>query len=355
MRHRQSGLRVWITVPLAILLVLFGFGHSIADETKTEIYVANTNPEFVIDSPTNPANSYTVEVLLKGGQAGELVVEFVDYVWGPQGRVTVPGGSSPNSLQNAIYLEKTNLTYVPDGSDQVFALKFFPLESIEPRLYSGGLRIGFRPVADESGFASSALGVTKNLVVTPFGGATSIGSKELQPARLLQSYVSAIQRSSFIDSLLPDIPGIINFGPVEVKSKVENPGEYPVFVKVQWEFLNDNVLLAKQELPALLIGGGLAFERKVQTVFVDPITDRSINVLPDFGLIQLRTTVMSELTGVTVDSKQETTTFLILMWKEPLTISLLLFILYRSLRRARKSTKELASPENQDSSEPDHV
>lgn len=111
-----------------------------AAESKTEIYVANTNPEFVVGDPGNPSNSYTVEILLQGGQSGKIVVDFVDYVSGPQGRTTLPGGASPNSLKNAIYLATEQVDYIPNGTSQVFELKFLPLASMEPKLYSGGLR-----------------------------------------------------------------------------------------------------------------------------------------------------------------------------------------------------------------------
>lgn len=320
---------------LTLILVMFIAAPSSAEESKTEIFVANTNPEFVIDHPENPANSYTVEVLLQGGQPGEVIVEFLDYVSGPQGRVTLPGGSTPGSLQNAIFLEGGRKKYVPNGKSQIFELRFLPLDSIESRLYSGGLRIGFQALGDDSGISTSTLGVTKNLVVTPYGGASILGSDQLLPARFVSNKLTPLQRSSFIDSLIPDIPGVINFGPVEVNTTIENPGEFPVFSQIRWEFSQGEELLASQEVPAKLMAGGVTFERKVQTVFVDPTTKRSINVLPNFGLIQMETTVTSELTGVTLDNQVSTDTFLLLMWKEPLVMGIIFVGLYRGLRRSR--------------------
>lgn len=310
-----------------------------AAESKTEIYVANTNPEFVVGDPGNPSNSYTVEILLQGGQSGKIVVDFVDYVSGPQGRTTLPGGASPNSLKNAIYLATEQVDYIPNGTSQVFELKFLPLASMEPKLYSGGLRIGFQAAGEDSGFSNSTVGVTKNLVVTPYGGAANLDSEKLQPVRISKIRISPLKRSSFIDSLLPDIPNVVNFGPAEVLTVIENSGEYPLFASVNWEFLSGDETLARQELPARLMAGGITFERRVQTLFVDPVTNRSFNVLPDFGLVTLRTTVTSQLTGVTVDTQVNTQTFLIMMWKEPLFVIAVLLILYSFLRNKKRQNE----------------
>ncbi len=342
--RRQLAIAATIFVA-ALLFVLVIASGTYADESKTQIFVANTNPEFVVGNPDNPANSYTVEVLVEGGQPGALFVEFVDYVTGPQGRMTLPGGSSPNSLQNAIYLATRNTQYFPSGESQIFALKFLPFENLEPRLYSGGMRIGFRPDSGESGFSASTLGVVKNLVVTPFGGASVLGKDQLRAANLVTSHISPLERSSFIDSLIPDIPGVINHGPVQILSVIENPGEYPLFASVRWEIRSNEELLAVQEMPSKMIGGGLSLERKIQTVFVDPTTGRSINVIPNLGLIDLRTLVTSELTGVTLETEIRTQTFVVFMWKEPTVFVILILLTGFMARSYYKKRKGIQSPE----------
>lgn len=335
--------RSWVWIA-AVALLPIGFGNTaLAAESKTEIYVANTNPEFVVGDPENPSNSYTVEVLLQGGQSGTIVVDFIDYVSGPQGRATLPGGSSPSSLENAIYLASEQIDYIPNGTSQVFELKFLPRASIQPRLYSGGLRIGFQVASEDSGFSNATVGVTKNLVVTPYGGAASLDAEKLQPIRISQSRISPLGRSSFIDSLLPDIPNVINFGPAEVLTVIENPGEYPMFASIKWEFLSGQETLARQELPARIMAGGIEFERRVQTLFVDPVTNRSFNVLPNLGFVTLRTTITSQLTGVTVDTQVSSQTFLVLMWKEPVFALITLLILFRLLRRKKRMHQNEAS------------
>jgi hypothetical protein len=319
-----------------------------ADEETNQLYVQNTNPEFVVDDPGNPGNTYTIEALVSGEQSGTIFVEFVDYFSGENSRQQLPGGSLPNSLQGALELRPADLSYEPNGKSQLFALKFSPKESIENRIYSGGIRVGFAPASEGSGFASSTVGVITNLIVTPFGGANSLSEDEIKPANFTSVEISPLERSSFIDRLLPDIPNVVNYGPVEVKTTIGNDGDFPVFVSMQWDFFSQDELIAKQESPKELLRGGLSSERSVRTVYIDPVTERSLNILPSLGFVSLETQLTSELTGVEIASLTRTDTFLVLQWKEPFAIALLIVALYRFSRKYRKpkgkGTPELLEP-----------
>jgi len=325
-----------VSVTLAIVSALFAT-VAMGNENPSRIFVQNTNPEFVVDNPENPANTYTIEALVSGDQAGQIAVEFVDYFSGSSGRQTLPGGTLPNSLEHAIELIPSDLSYTPNQKTQAFRLVFRPKSSIEQRIYSGAIRIGFTPVSSQEGFAGNAVGVTKNLIVTPFGAVNLLENDEIRAAEVVAVKISAMQRSSFIDRLLPDIPGVINHGPAEMVTKIQNDGTFPVFVSSKWQFLAGSELLAVKESPRELLGGGRSVQNVIQTVYVDQATERSINILPSLGLVEVRTDLTSELTGVEIATLSRTDSFLVLQWKEPLVGFLAIVLLWRLALRYRKA------------------
>jgi len=335
-RATRRGLTAGIVIPIVAASTMFAT-VSAAEENPSRIFIQNTNPEFVVGSPENPANTYTVEALVSGDMPGEVFVEFVDYFSGSSGRQGLPGGTLPNSLQNAIELVPSDLSYTPNQKTQVLRMVFRPKPSIEQRIYSGGIRIGFAAASDEDGFASTTLGVVKNLIVSPFGAADLLDDDDIRAAEVSSLKVSALQRSSFIDRLVPDFPGVINHGPVEVVTRIENNGSFPVFVSGNWQFLAGGELLAVKQAPSELLGGGRSVQRSIQTLYVDPATQRSINVLPGFGVVEIRTELISELTGVEIGNLARTDRFLVLQWKEPLVGLLVILLLWRLALRYRKA------------------
>lgn len=303
------------------------------------IRVSNPPSEFVIGDPAQPNPSLKFNIVITGPAPATVKLDLVDFVYDDNGeRSLVPANSTPYSLAKAFKNFTFSRNYVPRQGGQEFTVVLEPISEKISQLYFGGVQVKMEPRSSgnqkNTGSSSTSGSVTSFVNVTPYGFSGTLEGSKLQAAQLTGVSFVSVNRTSIIDSLVPDLPGIVNSGPVKALAKYENKGELPIFAFAKWEFaIGDKILASKGTGKTILLAG----ETKARAVITQSaITDseKFANVLPNFGLVDIRTILQSELGGTQFDPDVIKSSLLIVQWKEPFFfISLALLILWYVLRK----------------------
>lgn len=289
---------------------------SLAEESEpTQIFVQNTVLEYVYNTPGQEQEPYEVEVLVSGPASGAVRVSFLDTIEPDDTRRTLPAGSAPSSLTNAIELSPMDLNYIPNGKTQSFLLSFRLRENVVSRAYFGKLRISFAPGSGGSDVGSS-IGVSKDLFVMPHGWVDDNLSEDRTPSTIVKSSIDSSVTTSFLDELIPDLPGLVNGGPVKANVRLENKGVYPNSTFVEWKFFDGETMLAQRQIPDEFMLGGSFLNAEFVVVYTEESIDRTFDVLPMFRLLRQEVLVQSELSGLDYPPELQVSYFVIAPWKE---------------------------------------
>jgi urease beta subunit len=200
----------------------------------------------------------------------------------------------------------------------------------------GAIRVTMTPIGDDQTSTGintvSAISIVAVVVPEGFDGILP----ELWP---LQPDVSGLSFSplgslNIFETLLPDIPGVINRGPVMVSQTVSNSSESPMFLSSEWFFdqSNENILRITSDKRLLLPGDETV--DSTATVVAVPGSSRMVNVLPAFGRVTVRVVTEANLGQHSLGSTEQLETVLILRWKEPLVVivavTLVVWLMWRS-------------------------
>lgn len=326
-------LLAWVSVISLFTSVLAA--PAFADDEPNKLFVRNSPAQFLVGDPSRESENYQLQVLVEGNNPGMLTVGFVDTLVIEGQTQLFPAGTLETSLINAITLLPIDLNYIPNGKTQNFDLEFSARSDLKSLIYSGAIRIAFAPESEEAGSAVSA-GVSKNLLVSLFGAELVAEGSEFAALRVLETRVKTLARSSFIDSLLPDIPGLVNAGPVDALIRFDNPSGFPIEATVEWEFFQRDELLARKKLNQGLSYRGDSRAIAAQSIFVDGESGRSINVLPAFGFVTVRITLSSSLVGKPLPDEIREHSFLVAPWKEIVALLFALLMLRALYGRYKK-------------------
>ena len=275
-----------------------------------------------------------------------LTVEVIDFVVDPSGRKTLlPAGSTAHTLEGVIKIGPYTKMYIPDGTSQTFIVEVTSQES--PDLVKfGGIRVSMTPQAEEA--ASDSLGGVSGVVIVALvipdgfdGALPSLGVTRLESSSL---GVRPLFGQNFVETLLPDIPGVINRGPIAIDVEITNTSSGPVFLDTRWEVGSESDTLMTQEQENALTFSGQVSEHEIHLVAAAPGSDRLINILPNFGFIDVVATTQARLGNEVLDSSEQSMTFLVVRWKEPVAILFCAAVISILLWRSRK-TESPAIPE----------
>jgi hypothetical protein len=178
------------------------------------------------------------------------------------------------------------------------------------------------------------------MTVTPFGLVSSLEEGKLLPAQVIRHDIERLERSSFIDSLLPDLPGIVNFGPVESRVTYTNPGEYPVFSELSWAFEHGGEVIAYKSLREALVSPDQEVQKAVTTQVSGQAEGSQLNLLPGLGFVSNKITLTSSLGGTELPVQVFDGSFLVLQWKEPFVGIIALYFLVRWAWRKNLSARQ---------------
>lgn len=336
----------------AIAVSLFFSGTAIAAfGVDNVIRVSNPPSEFIIGNPDEPDTTLKFTVIVTGPAAATINLELIDFVYDAEGeREVVPTSSTPYSLAKVFKQTSFSKEYVPRQSGQEFTFELNPVSKEIKQIYFGGVRVKMEPrgsgTQKGTGSTSTTGSVTSVVNVTPFGFAGGLDGDQLQSARLKSVSFTSVNRTSVIDYLIPDFPGLINSGPIKAEAHYENKGQLPVFAYAKWEFAVGNEVLASKGSGKTILLAGETKSRSVITQSAITGSEEFANVLPDFGLVDIQTTVQSELGGTKFEPVVQKSSVLIVQWKEPFFfICLALLILwYVGRRRPAKPGQKRKEP-----------
>ena len=314
-----------------------------AAASDTQLIVSTTPAELVIGDPALKSEGITLEVFLSSSKDLEVRVEFVDYLAGEgQGRSALPAGTTPYSLANALDVVPFNGEYTGSGRQQRYEIQIVPKKDFKPSIYFGAISVSSAPLGGPKKVAGASGSIIKSLTVTPFGIAASLADSGLAPATIYRHDLKPLQRSSMIDSILPDLPGVVNFGAVESSVYYRNQGQIPVFASLSWKFESNGVSLASRNLQKALISPGEETLKSVRTQVSGNAEGVLLNVLPSFGFVSNQITLSSSLGGTELPVQSYDGSFLVMQWKEPFVALLGIYFLVRWAYRRNLSAKARA-------------
>lgn len=324
-------------IAIAVLALSFPV---FANAKDTELSVSSLPREYVVDGPESFSTKLKLEIFLTTDSAQNIIVEFVDFFTDEQGnRVQLPANSTPYSLAKVLEIEEFDNFHRGEGKQQSFEVKFATKKDFPKSLFFGGVLVRLeQPSQDNSGVAAAG-SILRNLTVTPYGISASLAGEGLEPAQIVRHDLRRLSRSSLIDSILPDIPGVVNFGPVESTVSYENNGLYPVFAKLGWEFMHSGKIIASKQFEATLLGPDKASSKTV-TTSVNSETDTELNLLPAFGIVSNKITLTSSLGGTDLPVQTYDGSFLVIQWKEPFVALVGLYFLVRWAWRRNLSKRK---------------
>jgi len=286
-------------------------------------------------------------IVVESQEAGSVVIGFDDVVLSEQGIwEAVEFGTTPYTLQSRIRPDPAVIRYEGDmvGQQQIFevALRTSGLDG-QPR--AGFITYAF--VADAPAGALGSVGIRQGVAVRVRLG-TWPSDLDGIPARVSVSDLR-LERdretiTGLIDSLLPELPRVLNRGPAVVRVHTVNVGDALVqsgttltLTRLPWiaalPFVDpegSTVITLDDRAQLLLPGEGRTSAVASTASLVD---GENIDRLPFFGLVCISATSTAFL-GAASHEASASAVYLIAPWKEGLLI--VLFVVgVRTVRRRR--------------------
>jgi hypothetical protein len=334
---------------IAVSLVLGGTAIPTLAADNT-LKVSNPPAEFIIGEPGKPDPELTVIVIVTGPVRANINLEFVDYVFDDQGYKTrLPANTTPHSLAKVFQVEPFDNAYKPSASGSEFTIKLKPKQKKIDQIFYGGIKVTMDSDSSSNanqrgtGSANSSGAIASQVNVTPYGFVGDIKNGKITGAQLARVNFTSTNRTSIIDSIIPDLPGLVNAGPIEAKVAYENKGELPVFTSASWEFSSEDKVLASKRSSKTILLGGRSATRSVITQSKIEGSQETINVLPDFGSVKIKTTLQSELGGTMFEPVVVESSIFVIQWKEPtffVALAIAFGWYYRRRRVAPKTSKQ---------------
>jgi hypothetical protein len=327
----------WVAV-ICFLLTTTGFSQASWAETG-ELAVSSIPKEFVVGDPTFLKNEISLEIFATSAAPKTLVVEFVDFYSAAGVRSQLPSGSTPYSLSNVLEIVPFNNRH-PGGGQERFLVTIKPKAEYKQQLFTGGVIVRLDTVGSQGEGVGSTGSILRAMTVTPYGLVATLEEGKLLPAQVIRHDIQRLERSSFIDSILPDLPGIVNFGPVESRVSYTNPGEYPVFSELSWAFEHGGEVIANKSFRSALVSPGQEVQKAVTTQVSGQAEDSQLNLLPSLGFVSNKITLISSLGGTELPVQAYDGSFLVLQWKEPFVGIIALYLLVRWAWRKNLSPRQ---------------
>lgn len=327
----------WVFVASCLVAITSFTQASWAD--TGELAVSSIPKEFVVGDPASINNEITLEIFVTTATPKLVQVEFVDFFSGEGGRSQLPSGSTPYSLSNVLEIVPFDNRH-PGGGQTRYLVTIKPKTLYKQQLFTGGVVVRLDSVGNQGEGVGSTSSILRAMTVTPYGLVASMEEGNLLPAKVIRHDIQRLERSSFIDSILPDLPGIVNFGPVESRVTYTNPGEYPVFSELSWAFEHGGEVIANKSLRSSLVSPEQEVQKAVTTQVSGQAEGSQLNLLPGLGFVSNKITLSSSLGGTELPVQVFDGSFLVLQWKEPFVGIIALYFLVRWAWRKNLSPRQ---------------
>lgn len=327
----------WVVL-VSSLVTFTSFAQASWAETG-ELSVSSIPREFVVGDPASINNEITLEIFATSTSPKLVVVEFIDFYTGEGGRSQLPSGSTPYSLSNVLEIVPFDNRH-PGGGQERFLVTIKPKAEYKQQLFTGGVLVRLDSVGSQGEGVGSTGSILRAMTVTPYGLVATLEEGNLLPAQVIRHDIQRLERSSFIDSILPDLPGIVNFGPVESRVTYTNPGEYPVFSELSWAFEHGGEVIANKSLRSALVSPEQEVQKAVTTQVSGQSEGSQLNLLPSLGFVSNKITLSSSLGGTQLPVQVYDGSFLVLQWKEPFVGIIAVYFLVRWAWRKNLSARQ---------------
>lgn len=279
---------------------------------------------------------------ISGPDPQDIKIELVDFVVLPDGtKSLLPAGSTEHTLQDVLEIGTYESEYLPNGTMQTFSADLIATEPGD-KLRFGGVRVSMAPKSNgsEGEALSGASGVMMIVMIVPEGfdgELPSIGgsSVESSPIRITPLFAQ-----NLFEMILPDIPGVINRGPIAINIVASSQATNPVLLTTHW-LVNSgsDVLFSSSSRPKVAFPG-TTVEEGVELVARGTGSTRPADLLTPFDFVSISSRTEARLGSHFLGSSEESMQFLVLRWKEPFAISLSLGIVGLLMWRSRKQAVE---------------
>ncbi len=324
---------------LALAVAAPAIVHAADVTDRNSITVYTQAAELVVVSGEVATVDVTVE--LDGPDPATLEVELVDLAVGDDGeKILLPLSSTRHSLDGLVAIAAYDRTYEPAGWAQTRVITVSAGPTAPSDLAYGGLRFTLR---NDGGVSTTGVAAQPSIVISLAVGPEKMEGYPEQIAPQISAHeltVRPLVRSSFVDALIPDIPGVINYGPVTASLRLENNGSLPAFTTVTWVYRTNGERVAELRTPErLVIADQKVTETSVSSVTL-PGADQAVNPLPMVGVVSVEADVQSALGGQQVSRSRDSITVVILPWKEAMVTVLVAALAALGLWRYRRRRDE---------------
>lgn len=342
---------VKISVGIAVSLAL-GTTAIPVFAAPTTLKVSTPPTEVVIGGPGGGTKSFVVDVLVTGSNDAEITADFIDFIYGADGKKeNLESGSTPYSLSEVLTIDAFDGSFKGSQKTKRIQIKVRTKHSKISEMFYGGFVVQAEPASNnpkkkQISAATTSSGIISQINVFPYGFAGGKNKDKIQPADFSHVSFSTANRTSVIDMLLPDIPGVVNSGPIEARVDYTNPGKLPVFVTASWKFLSEGKQIASQSSARALAQAGKSASRAAVTQAKVEGTEKLANVLPAFGVVEVETILVSDIAGTQFEPIVDRSSVFVVQWKEPFffTALALTFVWYVLRKRPAKPGQKRKEP-----------
>jgi hypothetical protein len=341
---------------LGLLLLFLTPGAASAENEPPALTVLTGRIVFDKSSPDFEATQ-EIAIDVSGSQPGILRMYFEDKIVTTGGAtITLPFGSTPSSLAGVAEISPETIEYTPsDSGTQQFIVRVSvdPEKLVEP--LQGEFMVTLTPTTpiDSEGLAfGSALAIGYTVVAVP-----QLGDQTLYALGIRNESFTVTQHESqgFLDQVIPNLPRVINSGPVNMEYSSQNIGDVPLDKRAVFEIyrVNFSSLFGGEVEPYYSITGeprivlaGANFSSAYSTV-IDVENGPNIDALPFIGLVKFVVTSEGQISGVDaeVENGPIVRYYLVFPWKWALVllipVLIYTFIRKRNIRESLDSLEQL--------------
>ena len=342
-----GGFGLWVRllmsglVPLALVGAAPAWaGHALENTEPTTLVVTGRTIQLEPSVFASGRATNAVTFHITGPTRQVIDVEIFDIAVDPSGaRSLLPAGSTQHTLQGVMTVGPFAPVYVPDGTTQNFSVNVTSEALVDDVRY-GGVRVTITPELKRPGGASLDMvsGVLLMVLVVPEGFDGDLPDAGETTLTMSPPRVSQLGEENIFEKIFPDIPGVVNRGPVTIEVDLTNKSMNPSFLVTEWTISSGDEPLFTSAGKQTLIFAEQVTQEEIDTVFDSPESTRLVNALPSFGFVDVHIRSEARLGQSLVDSTDQSTSFLILRWKEPLAVVLALTIVWFLMWSTRRST-----------------
>jgi hypothetical protein len=286
----------------------------------------------------------SVSFQISGPDPQDIKIEIVDFVVLPDGtKSLLPAGSTEHTLQDALKIGTYETDYIPDGTKQSFSADLIATEP-SAKLRFGGVRVSMAPKTNESETQalSGVSGVMMIVMIVPEGfdgELPSIGNSSVESSPIR---ITPLFAQNLFEMILPDIPGVINRGPIAIDIAATSQATNPVLLTTHWLVNSGSDVLFSSSSRQKVAFPGSTVEEGVELVARGTGSTRPADLLAPFDFVAISARTEARLGSHFLGSSEVTTQFLVLRWKEPFAISLSLGTVGVLIWRSRRQVLEPA-------------